>query len=99
MLRFLRKKKKADISSIISNVLKRKKIPENIRVNKLIQKDLPFIFADIRHMEQVLFNLIVNAYQAIEGEGEVSIKGEEKDGNIHISVSDTGCGISKEKIG
>ena len=42
---------------------------------------------------QVFLNLLVNAGQAIEGEGKVVVRTVVVDGTIRVSVSDTGRGI------
>jgi signal transduction histidine kinase len=43
-------------------------------------------------------NVIVNASQAIEGEGEIFIHTYQKDRDIYISIRDTGTGIKQEDI-
>ena len=57
------------------------------------------IFVDPVQIEQVFRNLLINAAQAISGQGdiEVMIK-EEPEGFIAITVADTGCGISSEHL-
>jgi signal transduction histidine kinase len=42
---------------------------------------------------QVFLNLLVNAGQAIEGEGRVSVRSRFEGGEVHISIADTGRGI------
>ena len=50
------------------------------------------------HLNQVFMNILLNATQAIEGEGEIKIQtGQEKD-KIWIRISDTGKGISSENL-
>jgi signal transduction histidine kinase len=47
-------------------------------------------------MNQVFLNLVVNASQAIEGEGTVTIRTRLEGDMVHISVGDTGAGIPPE---
>lgn len=47
-------------------------------------------------VNQVFLNLIVNAAQAIEGEGAITITTRLEDPMVRISISDTGRGISPE---
>jgi two-component system NtrC family sensor kinase len=47
-------------------------------------------------LNQVFINLLINAIQAIEEKGKIKIKTWKKDEAIWITISDTGCGISKE---
>lgn len=49
-------------------------------------------------LNQVFMNIIVNASQAIEGEGEIFIQTTRKENDIIISIRDTGTGIKSEDI-
>lgn len=51
------------------------------------------IEGDSQKLGQVFINLIINAAQAINHNGIISIKTYEKDDAVFISISDTGCGI------
>ena len=42
-------------------------------------------------------NLLLNAAQSIEKQGEIKIKTWNNNGYNYISISDTGCGIPKDK--
>ncbi|MBI5741108.1 MAG: PAS domain S-box protein [Nitrospirae bacterium] len=50
-------------------------------------------------LNQVFVNLLINASQAIEKQGEIKIKTCNGDGSIKVSISDTGAGIAEDKIG
>ncbi len=49
-------------------------------------------------LNQVFMNLLVNAAQAIEKQGEIKIKTWNGDGFINISISDSGSGIPEDKL-
>jgi signal transduction histidine kinase len=49
-------------------------------------------------LNQVFMNLIINAYQSIEGKGTITITTKYNEGNIYISINDTGSGISKTNM-
>lgn len=59
---------------------------------------LPFIEANEGEMQQLFLNLIVNAIQAMEGNGTLTLTCMEKDGFVFIKVADTGCGIAEENL-
>jgi len=60
--------------------------------------DLPLILADSEQLANVLRNLIINACNAINGQGNVDIETRSDDQRIYISVRDNGCGMSEEFI-
>ena len=47
---------------------------------------------------QVLLNLLVNAAQAIEGRGTVTVRSGHDGGTVWIEVADNGCGIPEENL-
>jgi two-component system NtrC family sensor kinase len=58
---------------------------------------LPDIQGDPRQLEQVFFNLALNALQAIDGPGVIRIRtGKGGDSSVTVSVQDTGPGIAPE---
>lgn len=65
---------------------------------ELVEKlqDLPRVFADTQQIQKVLFNLIVNAGDAVGDAGEILVATAVRDGWVELSVKDNGCGMSKE---
>ncbi|WP_243296259.1 two-component system sensor histidine kinase NtrB [Bacillus litorisediminis] len=47
---------------------------------------------------KAFFNLLKNAFEAIEDKGKIILEHYFKDGFIHIKISDTGVGIPEDKI-
>lgn len=93
----------SDINDIIAKTLS---ILENefrlrhIKIEKQLSSDLPDILLDVNQMQQVFINLLLNAVEAIDEEGAISIRSNLDVGKklIKIEVADTGCGIPPEKI-
>ncbi|MEI8011005.1 MAG: ATP-binding protein [Candidatus Omnitrophota bacterium] len=52
----------------------------------------------VQKMGQVFLNLIVNAAQAISGDGIITIKTYQEPGSVCVDVIDTGCGISEANM-
>jgi len=72
---------------------------EQIEIRKEIEKNLPKIMADKRQIQQIFFNILKNAGQAIKDKGIIEIKAyDNKDGNISIEITDNGCGIPEDKL-
>jgi putative PEP-CTERM system histidine kinase len=59
---------------------------------------LPSISADPAGVQNVIFNLLANAYDAIDSEGEIKVKASVEDGFLNISIADNGHGMSREFI-
>ena len=64
--------------------------------NKL--QPVPKVVMDPEQMKKVLVNLILNSNEAVGEGGEIVVMTEQQDGWVRLSVSDNGCGMSKEFI-
>jgi putative PEP-CTERM system histidine kinase len=53
---------------------------------------------DAEEIQKVLVNLVLNANDAVGGRGDIHVTTEQRDGWVVLSVSDSGCGMSKEFI-
>lgn len=61
--------------------------------------DLPLVPCNLAQINQVFMNLLVNAAQAIEGEGTVTITTAVEGSLVVLKFQDTGVGIPADKIG
>ena len=59
---------------------------------------LPFVFGDKNRIRQVFINIIDNAVKYSSAGDTVTIKASEKDDNVIVSVTDTGCGIKESDL-
>jgi two-component system, NtrC family, sensor kinase len=90
----------ADVNKILDKALT---ILENefrlrrVRIEKHLSPMLPEIPLDMNQMEQVFINFLVNAMEAIPGEGVVIIRTREDDEKkgVFIEFEDNGIGISE----
>ena len=60
--------------------------------------DIPEIGGSSQELKQVFLNLIINAFQAITGEGAVCVSTEYEAGRVIVSIEDEGCGIPGDAI-
>ncbi len=58
--------------------------------------DVTTIIADARKVKQILFNLLANAIKFTEPGGHVALTARTCDGEVVLSVADTGIGIAEE---
>lgn len=73
-------------------------VPPNVSVTTNIDSDLR-IFGDKQRLQQAFMNLISNAVQAIEGQGQVSVTAKKnRDDSVNVIIRDTGKGISEENV-
>lgn len=94
-------KEKVPLKRVIENALnliQNKALIENIDIETDIPENLPDVLIDENQMQQVFINLFVNASDAMNDGGILSLKVRQKENNIEISVKDTGEGIPKNII-
>ena len=72
----------------------------NIHISRNFQADLPLAVIDPSQIERVFMNLIINAAEAMDGSGHLTINTRENNTTeqIEIAFSDTGHGISAENL-
>ena len=85
-----------DMQEMFNAVAKEKDIKFITSIESLVPE---FILTDRQRLEQIVKNLLSNAFKFTEKKGEVklSFSALEKNGMLHITVTDTGIGIPKEK--
>ncbi|MGV1099512.1 sensor histidine kinase [Thiovibrio sp. JS02] len=60
--------------------------------------EVPRTKCNPQQLSQVFVNLLMNAAQAIEERGEITVKTWADDASVFASVSDTGCGIAENVL-
>ncbi len=90
------------ISELVNHTLLRRQAPMNIQLELSLVEDLPMVEVDPRQVEQVLENIVVNAYQAMPEGGKLSIWGVTVERNqrayVAVHVKDSGIGITRENL-
>jgi signal transduction histidine kinase len=70
----------------------------DFRVETEISENLPTVIADENAMSHAIQNLIINAIKYSNGHRWLKISAENGDGQVKISVEDSGIGISKKDL-
>ncbi|MGB8213985.1 MAG: PAS domain S-box protein [Anaerolineales bacterium] len=91
------------VPDLVQRSLRRFPVPATLQVALDIPADLPQVYADPLHMEQVLGNLVTNACQAMPKGGTLAIRAQPAAFSaghpaIRIQVEDTGTGITPENM-
>ena len=60
--------------------------------------EIPPVVCYPRRLNQVFLNILVNAKQAVEVTGEISITTFQKDHKVHVAIRDNGVGIPEENL-
>ena len=92
-----------NVNEVLNNTLaliEKQALFHNIKVKKNFQEDLPFILGDNSQLQQVFMNVILNAVQAMEEVGDLTLTTfrDKKDDLVVIEITDTGCGIPEDLI-
>ncbi len=76
-------------------------IRNELKYKAVVTKDygnIPLVGCYPQQLNQVFMNILVNAAQAIEKQGEIKIVTRALDGKVEIKISDTGSGIPEENL-
>lgn len=84
-----------DVLGLVAN----QSLFHNIKIKKLFAPGLPTITADWAQLKQVFLNIILNAAEAMEGRGTITITTVSGARRIKVKVQDTGPGIPPEIMG
>jgi len=92
-------KKPTDIGRLLETTLalvEGQAIFQNIEIIRHLEPGMPFVEVDRSQIQQVFMNLIMNAAEAIEGKGRLTVRTGVAGGGkaIEVEFADTGCGIS-----
>ncbi len=92
--------KRADIGMVLENIFEiiwAKAEAENIKIIKDVTSH-PVVNMDVELIKTCIFNVILNAFQAMPGGGTLTIKTEAADGYLLLVVGDTGIGVPENDL-
>jgi PAS domain S-box-containing protein len=85
-----------DITDIIKTALGIVKYDKRVRkvnFNTDLKPELPKVNVAADQLLQVYINILINAIDAIEGNGNINIRSYHDNKNIYIEIEDDGCGM------
>ena len=89
-----------DLNAILEEALA--SVLNEVKRKAVVQKELgtiPPVFCNRGRMEQVFVNILLNAAQAIDKDGEIILRTYAKDNFVFVEIHDNGCGITPENLG
>lgn len=91
-------KAKVDINGLIAGTIATLNGVINTDITQQLQPLLPLLEIDQTQIKEVLINLLMNAYNAVELKGTIHISTLLEDGSVILSVSDNGGGMTADFI-
>ena len=91
--------KRFDVRNALENavtLVKERSLRHGIRLDVDLDASLDEIIADERKFKQILLNLLSNAIKFTPEGGSIGVRANNGQGDLKVSVSDTGIGISPE---
>ncbi len=76
------------------------KIFGNITIKKELSDEMMMVNVDTNKLNQVIINLVINAADAMEGKGTLTLRSyrDKPNKKVFLEVQDTGCGIPEENL-
>ncbi len=90
-----------DITALIHEtvlLLDKEAQEQDIVLEEQLPDDLPRVLCDFNQIKQVLINLIINGFDAIDSSGTITITAKQSVDKTEVLVSDNGCGIAPENM-
>lgn len=93
-----------DLNSIVNDVifiLRAEAQRRRVEVHTELCSEVSMVSGDKVHLQQILLNLMLNGMEAMaqtDGQRRLTLKTEQADAEVIVSVSDTGPGVSRERL-
>jgi PAS domain S-box-containing protein len=88
--------RKTDIKLIIDKLLEKNPLPENVKVSINVEAEAREILVDSDYATRILYNLLINAVQAMPNGGNLTIRAYKENDDKIVSIKDTGVGIAED---
>ena len=89
----------ADILDEALNIAKYYKGMKRRQIRKQLPPDLPLLLGVRDQLVQAFLNLVLNAIDATDKEGQIELTAEQQQGELHVTVRDDGVGIAPQHSG
>ncbi len=89
-----------EIHEIVDNtveLLRPQIVAKNLKLKVSVDPDLPVVEGDSQWINQVILNLLSNAYKYTHSGGTITISAKAKDDFLYIKITDSGIGMSTDE--
>jgi len=96
-------KRPVDVNALLGecvSLVENQALFHNIRIVRDLRDDIPPVVIDPSEMQQVFMNMVINAAEAMNGTGQLTLatRLDPEDDSIQVALSDTGHGIRAEDV-
>lgn len=84
------------LEELVNDTLKNIQVPENVQIKTTALQDC--VRCDVPKLQNVLMNIIMNAIEAVDEHGTITIDSSSTDDKTTIKIIDDGPGIPEENI-
>jgi signal transduction histidine kinase len=88
-----------DVNAVVRDYFDRRPLPDDVVAVVTLAARLPPVAADAGQIELIIGNLVTNAVQAMPGGGTLTVETGTIEGDIWVTVADTGPGIDADDLG
>ena len=87
-----------NVNSILEDVVSLYSLDPKVEFKISLQKHISKIYGDMQELNRAFQNIIKNAIQALEGEGQVEIKSYQENGFVYVEINDNGSGMEPDVL-
>jgi signal transduction histidine kinase len=89
-----------DVLDDVVQLIRHELAANNITLHRQVPASLPDVLGDRRYLEEIFFNLFVNASQVLKGKpgGEITVQAMTEGERVLVTVQDNGPGIPEDKL-
>jgi len=87
-----------DIIKTAIGIVKYDKRVRKVKFETDLQNTLPKVYVAADQLLQVFVNILINALDAIQGNGTIIVKSYFDKRNIYVEINDNGCGMNESTI-
>lgn len=82
-----------DLMSEVIDLVSQQALEKNVEIHRQLGSELPMVKVSKDQLKQVIINIILNAFDAMKGGGELTLRTYFRDRFVVVAIRDNGAGI------